>query len=226
MRKQYISEVQCLKLARTGLIISANPVPSLIEEKDCQEQRILASEWWILSISLILIVISVAGILHQWWKTRDVGHLYGFTVFAFFVVALIGGLLGSFTILWFFLVTALIIAIMGISEAVRIDSKYWARFIRETEEEPITGKDFITGRLTLKLAKKYGLGKTMVLLSLIIGPVTFLVSLIVYAVFLGLTPSEAFTTTILGTVMATTIVIAVVYYSLSSVAKQTDDILE
>ena len=204
----------------------AKPVPNLIKEQDRQEQRILASEWWILSVGFILLAISVAGILHQWWKTRDLGHLYGFAVFVLFVIALMGGLLGSFTIIWFFLLSAMIIAIMGISEAVRIDSKYWARYIKETKEEPITRKDFITGRLTLKLAKKYGLGKTVLLLSLIIAPATFLVSFAVYTVFLGVTLSEALITTILGTIMANTLVMGIVYYSLSSVAKQTSEISE
>ncbi|MFX0068919.1 MAG: hypothetical protein ACFFA1_07855 [Promethearchaeota archaeon] len=208
------------------MIILENPAPSSIEKQDRQEQRILAGEWWILSVGFILIAISVAGILYQWSKTRDLGHLYGFAVFLFFAAALIGGLLGSFTILWFFLVTAMIIAIMGISEAVRIDSKYWARFIKETEEEPITSKDFITGRLTLKLAKKYGLGKTVLLLSMIIAPATFFASFVVYTVFLGVTPLEAFITTILGTIMANTMVIAIVYYSLSSVTKQTNETSE
>lgn len=181
----------------------------------------MASEWWILSVGFILIAISVAGILHQWRKTRDIGHLYGFSVFLMFVTALTGGLLGSFTVLWFFLVTAMIIAIMGISEAVRIDSKYWERFIKENEGEPITRKDLISGRLTLKLAKKYGLGKTALLLSMIIGPATFVVSFVVYTVFLDIAPLEAFITTILGAIMANTIVIAIVYYSLSLVTKQT-----
>lgn len=186
----------------------------------------MASEWWILSVGFILIAISVAGILHQWWKTRDIGHLYGSSVFLMFVTALTGGLLGSFAVLWFFLVTAMIIAIMGISEAVRIDSKYWARFIKENEGEPITRKDLISGRLTLKLAKKYGLGKTALLLSMIIAPATFVVSFVVYTVFLDITLLEAFITTILGAIMANTIVIAIVYYSLSSVTKQTKEISE
>jgi len=208
------------------LIRSAIPDPGLIKEQDRQEQRVLASEWWILSVGFILIAISVAGILHQWRKTRDLGHLYGFAVFVMFVVALIGGLLGSFTILWFFLVTAMIIAIMGISEAVRIDSKYWARFIKESKEESITRKDFITGRLTLKLAKKYGSGKTVLLLSCMTVPATLFASFIVYIVFLGVILSEAFITTILGTIMANTLVMAIVYYSLSAVTKQINEISE
>ncbi|MFX1486665.1 MAG: hypothetical protein ACFFBS_06205 [Promethearchaeota archaeon] len=182
----------------------------------------MADELWILSVGFILIVISLGGILHQWRKTQDPGHLYGFAVFVMFVIALAGGLLGSFTVLWFFLVTALVVAIMGISEAVRIDSKYWRRYIQETRDEPITRQDIITGRLTLKLAKKYGLGKTMLLLSFIIAPAIFIISLVVYVVFLGVTLLDAFITAVLGTIMANIVVISIVYYSLSPVMKRVD----
>lgn len=142
-------------------------------------------------IHFVLMAILIASSLYLWWKTRENRLLFISASFFMSSLVLACVFAGYFALFWFFLIPAVVLFIFGIPGI----SRAFRKLTREYAEESRMGP----ARFMIKLTKKYGPAKAVLLWAVIAESITFVVLFPVFT-FLGYTFIECLLIFILGSI--------------------------